>query len=92
MGYVEIIAENIRIDHEWNRRKDEMAEDLIPELAQKLYEEDGHMGSIYRKASVQTLRFYEDKAQEIICPECGQPSPDDDRVKVGMKCGKCAGY
>ncbi len=43
-----------------------MPEDLIPELAQKLYTEDGHQGSIYRNASVQTLRFYEGKAQEII--------------------------
>ena len=25
-----------------------------------------------------------------ICPECGQPRPDDDRVAAGMKCGQCA--
>lgn len=26
------------------------------------------------------------------CPECGQERIDDDRVKNGMKCAKCAGY
>jgi len=25
-----------------------------------------------------------------ICPECGEPRPDDDRVRAGMKCGPCA--
>ncbi len=24
------------------------------------------------------------------CPECGEPRPDDDRVKCGMKCRFCA--
>jgi len=41
-------------------------EEKINELAQKLYNDDGHSGNIYKKASVQTLRFYEFKAQEII--------------------------
>ena len=27
---------------------------------------------------------------ELICGECGEPRPDDDRVKAGMKCGFCA--
>lgn len=31
---------------------------------------------------------YEDLG--IACPECGEPRPDDDRVKNGMKCGQCA--
>lgn len=26
----------------------------------------------------------------LICPECGEPRPDDDRVKAGMKCTQCA--
>lgn len=30
--------------------------------------------------------------QELICPECGESRPDDDRVKAGMKCGACAYY
>lgn len=25
-----------------------------------------------------------------LCPECGEPRPDDDRVKAGMKCTQCA--
>jgi len=36
------------------------------ELAQKLYNDDGHSGNIYKKAPVQLLRYYENKAQEII--------------------------
>jgi predicted Zn-ribbon and HTH transcriptional regulator len=24
------------------------------------------------------------------CPECGEPRPDDDRVRAGMKCSICA--
>lgn len=26
----------------------------------------------------------------MCCSECGCPSPDDDRVYCGMKCGRCA--
>jgi hypothetical protein len=26
----------------------------------------------------------------LVCGECGQHKPDDDRVKNGMKCGTCA--
>jgi len=29
---------------------------------------------------------------KMTCPECGQPRPNDERVKNGMKCGICAGY
>jgi len=29
-------------------------------------------------------------ADYLICPECGEYRPDDDRVKNGMKCGQCA--
>ncbi len=43
-----------------------MPEDRIPDLAQKLYEEDMHSGNIYKKASIQMLRYYEAKAQAII--------------------------
>ena len=25
-----------------------------------------------------------------VCGECGEPKPEDDRVKNGMKCGACA--
>ena len=25
-----------------------------------------------------------------VCPECGEPKPDDERVSAGMKCGDCA--
>lgn len=30
------------------------------------------------------------KVNVKICPECGQPHPDDDRVKAGMRCRFCA--
>ena len=40
--------------------------DKLAKLAQKLYEEDGHSGNIYKKAPVRVLRFYEYKAHEII--------------------------
>lgn len=26
----------------------------------------------------------------LVCPECRQDRPDDDRVLAGMKCGPCA--
>jgi len=26
----------------------------------------------------------------LICPECGEPRPYDERVKAGMKCYYCA--
>jgi len=47
--------------------------DTIADLAQKLYSDDGYSGNIYKKASVEMLRYYEYKAQEIIeaCPICG---------------------
>ena len=38
----------------------------IEELTQKLYEDDGHSGNVYKKASVETLRFYENKAVDIL--------------------------
>jgi len=41
-------------------------EEKIIELAQKLYEEDGHSGNIYKKAPVRVLRYYEYKAEEIV--------------------------
>ena len=28
--------------------------------------------------------------EKLICGECGEERPDDDRVKAGMKCGFCA--
>ncbi len=28
--------------------------------------------------------------RNIICPECGEVRPDDERVKAGMKCFSCA--
>ncbi len=43
-----------------------MVEEKIVELAQKLYEEDGHSGNIYKKAHPNTLRHYEYKAQEML--------------------------
>jgi hypothetical protein len=24
-----------------------------------------------------------------VCPECGQPRPDDERVAAGLRCGDC---
>lgn len=29
---------------------------------------------------------------DMICPECGEKRPNDDRVRYGMKCAICAGY
>ena len=31
-----------------------------------------------------------DTFDPYVCPECGQYRPDDERVKVGMKCGQCS--
>ena len=31
-----------------------------------------------------------DDYKGLICPECGEYRPDDERVKNGMKCGQCA--
>jgi hypothetical protein len=42
-----------------------MNEDLIPDLAQKLYEEDGHAGNVY-KQDAHLLRKYENQAIEIL--------------------------
>lgn len=28
--------------------------------------------------------------EKLVCPECGEFRPDDDRVQAGMKCGFCA--
>ena len=44
-------------------------EDKVVELAQKLYSDDGHAGNVYKKAPVNVLRFYENKAVEIIDKE-----------------------
>jgi len=31
--------------------------------------------------------------EKLICPECGEERPDDERVRAGIKCGRCAyGY
>ena len=30
------------------------------------------------------------KSQELICPECEESCPGDDRVKAGLKCYACA--
>lgn len=30
------------------------------------------------------------EANNEVCLECGEPKPEDDRVKAGMKCGPCA--
>ena len=27
---------------------------------------------------------------EVVCPECLEPRPDDERVAGGMKCARCA--
>lgn len=42
-----------------------MREIDIMELAQKLYNDDGHAGNVY-KAPVKILRLYEDKAIAIL--------------------------
>ncbi len=42
-----------------------IADQRIPELAQKLYTEDYHAGNLYRQPA-KILRYYEFKAQEII--------------------------
>ncbi len=44
----------------------EMNEEQIAELAQKLYTEDGGQGSIYRKAPPSILREYENRAIAIL--------------------------
>ena len=28
----------------------------------------------------------------MVCPECRQNRPEDDRVAAGMRCAECAGY
>lgn len=28
--------------------------------------------------------------KKLICPECGEKYDEEDRVKNGMKCGRCA--
>ena len=38
-----------------------MNTDRVQEVAQKLYQEDGHSGNIYKKAKVSVLRYYETK-------------------------------
>ena len=43
-----------------------MNTDRVQEVAQKLYQEDGHSGNIYKKATVSVLRHYEAKALEQI--------------------------
>lgn len=48
-----------------------MTEIKIVELTQKLYNEDGHSGNVYKKAPPETLRYYENKALEIIGEELG---------------------
>lgn len=45
-------------------RMDKKLEDEFTELVQKLYNEDGHCGNIYKKAPVALLRYYEEKAWE----------------------------
>jgi hypothetical protein len=37
----------------------------------------------------QALLILEDELPNN-CPECGEYRPDDERVKMGMKCGHCA--
>ena len=41
-------------------------EPYVEDLAQKLYEDDGYSGNIYKKATVEKLRHYENKAIDII--------------------------
>ena len=36
------------------------------DLAQKLYEDDGYSGNIYKKAPVEKLSYYENRAIDII--------------------------
>ncbi len=40
--------------------------DWLSELAQKLYEDDGYSGNIYKKAPVERLRYYENKAVDLL--------------------------
>ena len=42
-----------------------VTEDRVPELAQKLYSDKGYPGNIYKNASVEMLRYFENQAIEI---------------------------
>jgi hypothetical protein len=69
-GYQQRVSERREVD----KLQDELVKNLdtelrgirakmkLEELAQKLYEEDGHCGNLYKKASSNQLRFYENKA------------------------------
>lgn len=38
----------------------------VEELTQKLYEDDGHCGNVYKKAPPQLLHLYENRACHLI--------------------------
>jgi hypothetical protein len=50
----------------YEAKKEREQSDTVESLAQKLYEDDGWSGNIYRRASVNLLRVYEYKAMEIL--------------------------
>jgi hypothetical protein len=43
-----------------------MEKDNIPEIAQRLYEEDGWNGSLYRNVPTKFLSVYEQKAETLL--------------------------
>jgi len=44
----------------------------------------------YKKNYYELLPTFQIIKVNIVCPECGEERPDDDRVKNGMKCCFCA--
>lgn len=61
--------------------------ETIEELTQKLYEDDGYQGSVYRKAPVELLRIYENRAYNIITEEPHEYEPSWQHLKniLGVK-------
>jgi len=69
-------------------RVDEVVKAIKRVLKKMGWEVDERM-TIRREGLLEEIAL-ECLPRNLICPECGQFRPDDERVKAGMKCSYCA--